>query len=126
MLTILVATVLHAGQVTLAVTPRRSVADPRELMVEAIDAPDGQAHGMLAGEMAGALARGFDTNAPLNIDVSTLKRYRQDGCRRLNVAFSQENVRLPGEQGHQPRRIDIGVDYCRNGRPPSSHELEAP
>lgn len=122
MLTILFAALLQTVQGT---PPRRGVTDPRELMVEAIDAPNGQAHGMLAGEMADALARGFDTDAPLNIDVSTLKRYRQTGCRRLNVAFSQDNVHLPGEQAHQPRRVDFGIDYCRNGRPPSSLVQEA-
>ncbi|MYM95912.1 hypothetical protein [Duganella vulcania] len=100
--------------------PRKAVVNPRELMIEAIDAPDGSAHGMLTGEMAEALKRGFGTTAPLRIDVTTLKRYRQEGCRRLNVAFSQDDVRSPGAPGGGPRRIDFGIDYCRDGRPPSS------
>lgn len=100
--------------------PRKAVVNPRELMVEAIDAPDGSAHGTLTGEMADALKRGFGTAAPMRIDVTTAKRYRQEGCRRLNVAFSQDGVSLPDAPGGGPRRIDFGIDYCRDGRPPSS------
>lgn len=119
MLTILLAAVLQRAQVP----PRPpDGTDPRDLMVEAIDAPDGSAHGVLKGEMAAAIARGFRTDAPINIDVTTLKRYRQPGCSRLNVAFTQDGVQLPGGLGRQRRRVDFGIDYCRDGRPPSSHE----
>jgi hypothetical protein len=104
----------------------RQVANPRDLMVEAIDAPDGRASGILNGEMADAIGQGFGTTAPLRIEVTTLKRYRQEGCRRLNVAFTQEGVRLPGEAVANARRIDFGIDYCRNGRPPSSRTEASP
>jgi hypothetical protein len=98
----------------------KPVANPRELLIEAIDAPDGTAHGVLTGELAEAIAQGFRTTAPLRIDVTTLTHYRQEGCRRLNVAFSQEGVHLPGEAAGTSRRIDVGIDFCRDGRPPSS------
>lgn len=101
------------------VTPRL-VVNPRDLLIEAIDAPDGTARGVLTGELADAIAQGFRTNAPLRIDVTTLKHYRQEGCRRLNMAFSQEDVHLPGETTGQSRRIDVGIDFCRDGRPPTS------
>ena len=104
----------------------KSVVNPRELMIEAIDAPDGRASGVLIGEMADAIGQGFSTTAPLRIDVTTLKRYQQEGCRRLNVAFSQDGVRLPGEATGNAHRIDFGIDYCRNGRPPSSRTEASP
>lgn len=121
MRTLILLVMLHA---TSLAAPSRSVTNPRELMVEAIDAPDGSAHGVLTGETAGAIARGFATDAPLRIDVTTLKRYSQEGCRRLNVAFSQDGVRLPGAASRGAQRVDFGIDYCRDGRAPASRKEE--
>lgn len=124
MLTILFFGLLQAA--ANAGAPPKAVTNPRELMIEAIEAPNGSASGYLTGEMADAIGRGFGTDAPLRIDVTTLKRYRQQGCRRLNVAFSQQDVHLPGEPTSSARRIDFGIDYCRDGRPPSSRAEAAP
>lgn len=122
MLTILFAALLQTG----TDAPPRAVANPRELMIEAIDSPDGKASGVLTGEMADAIGRGFGTDAPLMIEVTTLKRYRQEGCRRLNVSFTQRGVHLPGDSASGARRIDFGIDYCRDGRPPSSRAEAQP
>ena len=98
----------------------RAVTTPGDLMIEAIDAPEGTAHGILTGEMARAISEGFGTTAPLRIDVSTLKTYEEEGCRRLNVRFSQEDVRSPAGSMPRARHVDFGIDYCRSGRPPST------
>jgi hypothetical protein len=118
MLTALVLALLQSA--ANAAAPPRPVTNPRELLIKAINAPDGTARGVLAGELAEGIAQGFRTTAPLRIDVTTLKHYRQEGCRRLNVAFTQEGVRLPGEAAGTARRIDVGIDFCRDGQPPSS------
>ncbi|WUR15385.1 hypothetical protein E7V67_009870 [[Empedobacter] haloabium] len=104
----------------------KSVASPRELMVEAIDAPDGAARGVLVGELADEIARAFTHGAPLKIEVSTLKRYRQAGCRRLNVRFTADPAALSVPDGEPPKPIDFGIDYCRDGRPPSSRTESKP
>lgn len=124
MLTLIFLALLQAN-VGSTVTPK-PVTNPRELMIEAIDAPDGRASGVLVGDMADAIGQGFGTTAPLRIDVTTLKRYRQESCRRLNVAFSQDGVRMPGETIGSARRIDFGIDYCRNGQPPTSRTEASP
>jgi hypothetical protein len=104
---------------------RVAVPDARQLLAAAIDAPDGQAHGVLAGELADSITARFKATTPIHIDVSTLKRYAQPGCRRLNVRFWQDGVQLPGAPTPQRQTIDFGINYCRDGQPPKSLK-EAP
>ena len=104
---------------------RVAVPDARQLLVVAIDAPDGQAHGVLTGELADAITARFKSTTPIHIDVSTLKRYAQPGCRRLNVRFWQDGVQLPGAPAPRRQIIDFGINYCRDGQPPKSLK-EAP
>ena len=107
---------------------RLPVHDAKQLMLSALDAPDGKAHGFLVGEVADAISKRFNATTPIYIDVSTEKRYAQPGCSRLNVRFWQDGVQLPnyGAGGVQaPRRqtIDFGINYCRDGQPPRSPVL---
>ena len=92
----------------------------RALLVAAIDAPDGRAHGILAGDMADAITRRFGASAPVHIDVRTERRYTQAGCSRLQVRFSQDGVQLPGSTPARRQTVDIGINYCRDGLPPKS------
>ncbi|WP_233556204.1 hypothetical protein [Noviherbaspirillum sedimenti] len=99
---------------------RSRVTDPRPLMFAALDAPTGTAYGILVGESADAIARRFQSASPIYIDVTTLRRYRQAGCSRLNVTIWQEGVILPGAAAPKKQAIDIGINYCRDGLPPKS------
>jgi hypothetical protein len=99
---------------------RISVPDARPLLLAAIDAPDGRAHGVLSGPMADAITARFKATSPVYIDVSTERRYAQAGCRRLKVSFWQDGVHLPGAPGPRRQTIDFGLNYCRDGLPPRS------
>jgi hypothetical protein len=99
---------------------RLPVKDARVLMVMALQAPDGQAHGTLTGESADAISRRFKANTPISIDVTTDKRYRQPGCSRLKVTFWQDGVWLPGAQAQRKQSIEFGINYCLDGMPPKS------
>ena len=105
-------------------TPRVAVNDPNVLMLAAIDSPDGRAAGMLTGSLADAITQRFSATSALLMEVTTLARYAQDGCRRLNVRFWQEGVKLAAGQAPHKQTIDIGINYCRNGQPPASLRLE--
>jgi len=89
-------------------------------MVAAIDSPSGQAQGFLSGKQADAITRQFKASTPILIDVSTERRYQQPGCSRLKVTFSQEGLHLPGFTTPQRRTVDVGLNYCRDGKPPKS------
>ena len=99
---------------------RTPVQDARPLLVAAIDAPNGVAHGILVGEIADAITQRFQGTSPIYIDVTTERRYAQPGCRRLNVRFWQDGVQLPGVPAPRRQTIDFGVNYCRDGQPSKS------
>ena len=108
-----------------AAEPRVKVPDAKTLMIAAIDAADGRAHGVLTGEVADAVTQTFQATFPVYIDVSTEKRYGQQGCARLKVTFWQDGVRLPsGTAGCllplRRQTIEFGVNKCRDGQPPRS------
>lgn len=99
---------------------RLPVPDARPLLVAALAAPDGQAHGVLAGPLAEAITGRFKATSPILVDVSTLRRYAQPGCSRLNVRFWQDGVHQPGAAAPRRQTVDFGIDYCRDGLPPRS------
>lgn len=99
---------------------RIPVQDARPLLIAAIDAPSGEAHGMLVGEIADAVTQRFKGTSPIYIDVTTERRYAQAGCRRLKVRFWQDGVQLPGAPAPRRQTIDFGINYCRDGQPPKS------
>lgn len=99
---------------------RKPVQDARPLLIAAIDAPGGAAHGTLVGEIANAITQRFKGTSPIYIDVTTERRYAQAGCRRLKVRFWQDGVQLPGVTAPRRQTIDFGINYCRDGQPPKS------
>lgn len=92
--------------------------DVRRLLVAAIDAPDGRAEGILSGPAAEAITQRFKGTTPIHLEVSTVRRYAQAGCSRLNVHAWQDGVLLPGAPAPRRQTIDIGINYCRDGQPP--------
>ena len=100
--------------------PRAPVSDPRPVMLAALQSVNGEAHGILSGEIADALTQRFAATSPIYIDVTTEKRYAQAGCARLNVRFWQDGVLLPGASSPRRQTIDFGINYCLDGRPPQS------
>ena len=99
---------------------RTPVPDARQLMLGALQATDGQAHGVLTGEMADAITKRFGATSPIYIDATTERHFRQAGCSRLKVVFWQEGVLLPDASGPRRQTMDFGINYCLDGRPPQS------
>jgi hypothetical protein len=117
---LVLSTAALAGSCNAQTIDRVPVEDFKVLMVAAIDSTSGDAHGILIGDMARAIAEKMQTTAPILVDVRTLRRYKQPGCSRLNVTFSQEGVVLPGAPAPRKQTMDIGINYCRDGSPPRS------
>lgn len=102
---------------------RIPIEDPkvlRTLLVAAIDSPSGEARGRMTGEIAKLVSERFRTTGPILIDVTTERRYAQPGCSRLKIRFAQDGVVLPGASAPRNQTVDIGLNYCRDGRPPKS------
>ena len=105
----------HADEIV-----RTPVTDPRPLMLAALQASDGQAHGVLTGDIAEAITKRFSASSPIYIDVATERRYAQPGCARLKVSFWQDGVNLPGATAPRRQTVDFGINYCLDGLPPRS------
>lgn len=113
--------VLLAMQWVGAVPAPEVAADLRPFLVAAIDAPDGRAAGTLAGPFAELLRSRGISAAPLLVEVTTLRAYREPGCKRLNVQFRQSAVRV-GDPPPIDREIAFQLNYCRDGQPPRTLE----
>lgn len=100
--------------------PRAAVTEARPLLVEALQAADGQARGVLTGPLAEAISQRFQSSAPILIDVVTERRLSQADCARLKVTFWQDDVRLPGSYTASRQTLDLGIDYCLDGQPPAT------
>lgn len=91
---------------------------PKAAMIEAIDAPGGRVAGILRGQIADQFATTTKSSSPVEIEVTTLKTFKQDGCRRLNVVLKQANV--PTTDGKTTDfAIAYGINLCRDGSPPT-------
>ena len=95
-------------------TPRQAVTDLKLLFARA--AAEGSAHGTLTGPGAQAIARRFQTDAPIEIDVRRLQRLPQPGCGRLEVTTRQHDVNQSGKRGDQ--EMVYQISYCADGRFP--------
>lgn len=85
----------------------------KHLLLMAIDAPDGKASGVLTDSIADRFRQTTGSTLPVLVEVSTLKHFRQDGCRRLNLRIRQEWA------GKGQFGIDYGINLCRDGSPPT-------
>lgn len=99
---------------------RTPVPDARPLMLAAIQATDGEARGILTGDVADAITQRFGATSSIFIDVTTERRYQQPGCSRLKVLFWQEGVLLPGAKAARKQTMEFGINYCLDGLPPKS------
>jgi len=89
------------------------------LMLQALHSPDGVASGIVEGEVANKIHETTGSYDPLRGEVSTIQRYKEEGCSRLSVKLIQPNT--PTKEG--PRTdfaLNYELDLCKNGMPPSS------
>jgi len=99
-----------------------TVDDMKPLVLMALRA--GEAHGILAGDAALFIKNKMGATTPLRVNVTTIKRYNQPGCARLNAQFLQDAVTLPGEQKAKNQEVDFQFNYCMDGSPPRTEGKE--
>jgi len=100
-------------------------ADLKQVLIAAIDAPDGRSDGDLGGRMAEFFKGQTRSSSPVRVQVRTLRKFAEVGCARLEATLIQDEV--PTKDG---KRIPLVVRYelnlCRDGQPPSEGiDLEA-
>jgi hypothetical protein len=87
-------------------------------ILEAIDASGGMVTGIVIGSIADKFASTTGSRGPVMVEVTTLKSFRQEGCKRLNVRLKQTNVQAKDGKSAE-FGIDYGVNLCRDGSPPT-------
>jgi hypothetical protein len=95
-------------------TQRHTVTDLKPLLARA--AAEGSARGTLTGPGAQAIARRFQTDTPIEIDVRRIQRLPQPGCGRLEVTTRQRDVIQTGKRVDQEMAYQIS--YCVDSRFP--------
>ena len=115
---------LHQGIVTVVamvlipITHAAEYTSAKALLLQAIDAPDGRAQGEIVGTIADKFRETTKSSAPVMAEVTTIKSFKQEGCKRLNVRLTQANV--PTKDGQTiDFAIDYGINLCRDGSPPT-------
>lgn len=96
-----------------ALVSAESSTTVKQLLLMAIDASDGKASGVLTDAVADKFRETTGSPLPVLVEVSTLKHFRQEGCRRLSLSIRQEGAGK-GEFG-----INYGINLCRDGSPPT-------
>jgi hypothetical protein len=90
----------------------------KQLMVRAIDAPDGKARGFILGSIADKFKKTTGSSGRVSAEVSTMKSFNRDDCKRLNVRLTQSDV--PTSEGRTADFVvDYGLNMCRDGSPPT-------
>ena len=95
------------------------------LLVKAIQSENGEASLVMDnGPLMDHLKRNGISSEPLHINVTTLKRFKQQNCSRLNIQFTQDHVSVAGDMQPRKREIDYQISYCIDGTPPKNEGSE--
>lgn len=78
----------------------------------------GHATGQIGGSLATRWQEMTRSNEPVTITAKVVKRYKQEGCARLEVEMGQEKVPLK-DGGFAPFSTKWGLNVCTDGMPPS-------
>lgn len=105
----------HLAAASAAAAENASVG---QLMLQAIDAPEGMARGIIGGPVARKFRETTGSVSPVTAEVTTLSSFSQDGCKRLKVRLGQANV--PTADGRLAEfSFAYELNLCRDGIPPA-------
>ena len=69
----------------------------KALLMQALNTPSGAAKGIVEGKEADAIHAATGAIDPVRAEVSTIKKFKQEGCSRLAVRLIQPNT--PSKEG---------------------------
>ncbi|NCN89730.1 MAG: hypothetical protein GW936_09895 [Gallionella sp.] len=96
-----------------------SYGSVKALMMSALNSPDGVASGIVEGKEADKIHETTGSSDPLRGEVSTVWRYKEEGCSRLAVKLIQPNT--PTKEGPKTDfTLNYELNICKDGMPPSS------
>lgn len=91
----------------------------KALMLHALNSPDGNASGIVEGKVADKIHETTGSYDPVRCEVSTVRRYKEEGCSRLSIKLIQPNT--PTKEGPKTDfALNYELDLCKSGMPPRS------
>ncbi len=66
----------------------------KPFLLQELDHPDGITQGEITGPIADKFRTTTKSMSPVIVNVTTLKRFKQPGCNRLNLSLRQDNYRI--------------------------------
>lgn len=89
----------------------------KALLMQALNASNGAAKGIIEGKEADAIHAATGAFDPVRAEVSTIKKFNQEGCSRLAVKLIQPDTPTK-EGGKTDFALNYELNLCRNGMPP--------
>jgi hypothetical protein len=109
-----------------AVTPKWAVSfrynyslnGRQETLTLGLFGEGGKARGFILGSIADKFKKTTGSSGRVSAEVSTMKSFNRDDCKRLNVRLTQSDV--PTSEGRTADFVvDYGLNMCRDGSPPT-------
>ena len=97
---------------------------PKELVLQALRSDTGSASGFINDSTADMIRSSINVpNTLIFVEITTLKKLKQKGCRRLQVKFTTPTPVIKTKDG-KAARLDIAqaLNVCENGEPPISEQ----
>lgn len=89
----------------------------KALMMRALNSHAGVARGIVEGKEADKIHETTGSYDPLRGEVTTIRRYKEEGCSRLAVKLTQPNT--PTQQGTKTDFVlSFELNLCQSGMPP--------
>lgn len=92
-----------------------------DLLVDAIR--QGAAAGVMKGDVAEIFAAQFQTRGALLVTARSIRSWRQKGCKRIEVVYTQRDIDTP--KGRTEGTFTQQLNYCLDGLPPETTVGEA-
>lgn len=107
---------LFAGMLFVA-SSHGTAASIKELLEEAIDAPNGFVSAPLDGEITDLVRRTAPVQGDVMAHITTLKHFKEPDCRRFRIELKARFAPHSGQSGLVPFP-QMEMNYCRGGTHP--------
>lgn len=113
-------------QVGAAVQKAPMANDMRDAMFAALKSPSGTYQGKLDGVFGDLMRKEMGSNADIFVNVTTVRAFKQTGCKRLRAMLSAPDVKWNDTKTGQPQSFSFGyeMNVCEDGSPPMETAIE--
>lgn len=106
---------LHVLAVFLVIAaPHATASSIKELLEEAVDAPQGTVYAPIDGQVTDMIRRAAPIQGDVMAHITTIKRFKEEGCRRFRIELKARFAPESGHAGPIPLP-QMEMNYCKGG-----------